>query len=165
MEREERIETTGEEALRIERRDDGRVFLTRDGGAPVPVQVRRSFPWSSPDQFVSLCDDSDHELALIASLDELDAESRLALEEALAPSRFVLDVVGVREIELEFEIRRWEVDTVQGAYVFQTKHEEWPVAMDDGSMLIRDIEGNLFRIADAKEMDARSRKLLWAFLD
>ncbi len=154
-----------ETALRVERRVDGRLWLVRPDRDDVVVRVVRPFPWSSPDQFVSLMNDEDQEEALIRDLCDLDEGSRSVLVTALAQISFVLDVTAVERIDTEFEIRNWCVRTEQGEYRFQTKHDDWPYPLQDGALLLRDLDGNLFRIQNPARLDARSRQLLWAYAD
>jgi hypothetical protein len=114
---------------------------------------------------VSLRDPKGQEVALINDLDQLDDQSRQAVEEALHEVSFVFDIVGIDAIETEFEIRNWKVKTLQGDFTFQTKHDDWPRPMREGGFIIRDIDSNLFRIADPKTMDEKSQKLFWAYTD
>jgi hypothetical protein len=37
--------------------------------------------------------------------------------------------------------------------------------LPDGGLLLRDLAGDLYRLPDKSALDARSRKLLWAFVD
>jgi hypothetical protein len=148
----------------LTRRPDGRLWLTLSEGAH-PVVVRKCFPWTDPGRFISLRDDHNTELALIAEPGELDTESRLVLEEALVEAGFVLEVTGVTAIEEEVEIRHWSVTTRQGPRAFQTRLDDWPHALSGGGLLIRDVAGDLYHVAAPERLDAKSRELLWAFVD
>jgi len=150
--------------LRLEHRADGQLWATRGEDARA-VRVRRAFPWSEPGRFISLRDADDRELALVADPRALDAESRAALEAALEAAGFVFVVSGVTEIEEEVEIRSWRVTTLQGPRAFQTRLDEWPRALPGGGLLIRDVAGDLYRIDDLAALDAKSRELLWAYVD
>ena len=48
---------------------------------------------------------------------------------------------------------------------FQTHLDDWPRALPNGGILIRDVAGDLYRIAPPSQMDRKSRELLWAFVD
>jgi hypothetical protein len=148
----------------LTRRADGRLWLTLCDDAR-PVVVRRCFPWTDPGRFISLRDDRNTELALIADPGELDSESRLVLEEALVEAGFVLEVTGVSAIEEEVEIRHWTVTTQQGPRTFQTRLDDWPHALSGGGLLIRDVAGDLYHVAAPERLDAKSRELLWAYVD
>lgn len=142
----------------------GRLTMLIDG-TPRSVKVRQCFPWSEPRRHFSLRDDDDTELALIGNPADLDVESRLALEQALAEAGFVFEVTRVVEIDEEIEIRHWRVETRQGARIFQTHLDDWPRELPGGGMLVRDVAGDLYHLADPRGMDKGSRDLLWAFVD
>ena len=135
------------------------------GGEAVAVRLRQCFPWSEPHRHLSLRDDDDEEVALVEDPATLPAESRQALEKALAEAGFVLEVTRVLSIDEEVEIRQWQVETKHGPRSFQTHLDDWPRALPKGGLLIRDVAGDLYLLASPGEMDRRSRELLWAFVD
>ena len=143
---------------------DGRLIVMVDG-APVPVRLRQCFPWSEPGLHLSLRDDADREVAIVDDPAELDAESRVAIEQALAEAGFVLEVTRVLDIDEEVEIRQWTVETQQGPRSFQTHLDDWPRVLPNGGLHIRDVAGDLYRLAEPQRMDKHSRELLWAFVD
>ena len=150
-------------ALRTAR--DGRLLLRVPGEPARSVKVVRCFPWSRPMSFISLRNDDDDELAFIADPDSLDEASRAALAEALHAAGFVLAVTRVMEVEEDFEIRRWKVETVQGPRSFQTALDAWPRLTPGGELIIEDVCGDLFSFPAKENLDEKSRRLLWAFTD
>ncbi len=150
--------------LVLRRLGDGRLYARRESLACV-VSVRRCFPWSEPGRFISLRDEDENEFALVRDLHELDADSRLALEGALAEAGLVLEVVRVLKIEEEVEIRDWRVETRQGPRSFQTRLDDWPRQIPGGGILIRDVAGDLYQVSDPASLDKSSRDLLWVFVD
>lgn len=148
----------------IERGADGRLHVHVDG-ATHAVRVRRCFPWTEPGRFISLRTEEDREVALIAEPAALDDASRRVLEDALAEAGFLFDIVAVLDVDEEIELRQWRVRCVQGARTFQTRLDEWPRRLPDGRVLLRDLAGDLYRLPDPRTLDARSRRLLWAFVD
>ncbi len=150
--------------LRLEHRIDGQLWAVK-ANEERAVSVRRCFPWSQPTRFVSLRDKDDTEVALIRQPELLDDASREVLEQALIEAAFVLHVVKIYEVEEEVEIRTWKVDTKQGPRTFQTRLDDWPRELPGGGLLIRDVAGDLYHIADREALDDKSKKLLWAFAD
>jgi len=148
--------------LKLERRTDGQLWAIRADDEQA-VRVRPLFPWSEEDRHVSLRDVGNREFALVGPGDELDAESVRALDEAMRAAGFVLEVSAVLDIEEEIEIRVWHVQTRQGPRTFQTHLDDWPRDVPGGGILIRDVAGDLYHVADPDSMDRRSRELLWAF--
>jgi hypothetical protein len=156
--------STRARSLVLRNTGDGRLIAILNG-EPVTVRVRQCFPWSEPRRHLSLRDDDEQEVALVDDPTMLDAESRQALEQALAEAGFVLEVTRVLEIDEEVEIRQWTVETLHGLRSFQTHLDDWPRALPKGGLLIRDVAGDLYRLAAPHQMDKRSRELLWAFVD
>jgi uncharacterized protein DUF1854 len=158
----EPAEETPTPTLRISA--DGRLVVLVDD-VPVRVRLRQCFPWSEPSLHLSLRDDEDREVAIVDDPDDLDDKSRRAIEQALTEAGFVLEVTRVLDIDEEVEIRQWTVDTRQGRRSFQTHLDDWPRTLPNGGLLIRDVAGDLYRLAEPEKMDAKSRELLWAFVD
>ena len=159
-----RKEPETKEELKLERRADGQLWAAINGAARA-VRVHRCFPWSEPDRFLSLRDSENEEFALVASLDELAPDSRRVLEWALVEAGFVLEVTAITDVDEEVEIRNWKVETRQGPRSFQTRLDDWPMEVPGGGIVIRDVAGDLYHVANPREMDAQSRKWLWAFVD
>ncbi len=157
-------EPGGSEQLKLERRADGQLWADLDGEERA-VRVHRCFPWSEPGRFLSLRDTENEEFALVESVDELCAGSRRVLDEALIEAGFVLEVTGVIDVLEEVEIRIWKVETRQGVRTFQTRLDDWPSQIPGGGIVIKDVAGDLYHIANPDAMDAKSRKWLWAFVD
>jgi hypothetical protein len=144
---------------------DGILRLFKDNKAGVSVKVSQCFPWSLPNRFISIRDEKDNELALINRLEDLDPESKAALESVLAETCFVFEITRIDQLEEDFEIRVWKAMTAKGPRRFQTRLGDFPRHLPDGSLLIRDVGGDLFHIPNPKTLNETSRKLLWSFLD
>jgi hypothetical protein len=150
--------------LRIERRGDGRLCAARSGEL-TPVRPVRCFPWSNPGAYISLRDDEDNEVALVADPARLDGGSRALLEAELAQASFVLHIRRILAVEEELEIRVWKVETREGPRTFQTARDEWPWPLPGGSLLLRDVAGDLYLVPQTAELDPTSRKIFWPFMD
>lgn len=151
-------------ALRLRRDREGSLTMTRDG-QEAQVYPHLCFPWTAPCRYISLRDREKNEKALLENVLELDPESRAALEEVMAEARFVFSITGIHSAQAEFELRVWKVQTQQGERQFQTKLDDWPRPLPDGGLLIRDIGGDLYRVENPHDLDAASRRILWAFMD
>jgi hypothetical protein len=150
--------------LTLEWRADGSLWAVR-GEDEKAVSVRRCFPWTEPTRHLSLRDADEEEFAFVRDPVDLDARSRAALEAALTVAGFVFEITSVLEIEEEVEIRRWRVETRQGPRTFQTRLDDWPRTLPHGGLLIRDLAGDLYHLAEPAALDRQSRDLLWAFVD
>ena len=148
----------------IRRNGDGTLHIIREG-KPVTVMLRPSFPWSASTRFITLCENENIEIYLINRLEDLDDASRQAVEASLAESIFTLEVTAIKKIKKEFDLRLWTVETKQGPRRFQTKLDDWPRNLPDGGMVISDLSGDLYLIANPDELDRKSARLLWSFRD
>lgn len=153
-----------QQELKLERRADGQLWAAQDGDEQA-VRVHRCFPWSEPGRYLSLRDTDNQEFALVRSLEDLEPASRDVLQDAIVEAGFVLEVERITEVDEEIEIRTWKVETRQGSRTFQTRLDDWPMDVPGGGMVIRDVAGDLYHIADPDGLDDRSRKWLWAFVD
>jgi hypothetical protein len=140
----------------------GQLLLHSQGGS-IPVRPVACFPWSEPNNYISLRNEAGTEVGFIHSSAELDHSSRTALEMTLRQTRFVFEVTGIEKVEDEFELRTWSVKTHQGPRSFQTKLDDWPRTLKKGDVIIRDLSGDLYHIKDPTALDAASQKLIFAF--
>ncbi len=160
----EAIRVEGRQGVELWRGEDGQLWA-RSGEGPEAVRPVRCFPWSEPARFVSLRNVEDEEVALVRDLSELKPGSRRALTLSLLEAGFVLEIEAVEEVEEEIEIRTFRVRTGQGRRRFQTLRDDWPQELPSGGLLIRDVAGDLYLVRNPGGLDARSRRLLWAFVD
>lgn len=154
----------GDDRLALKRHPDGRLWAA-NGEEVRTVRVRRCFPWTEPNRYISLRDGEENEFALVRDLSELGRESRQVLESALVDAGFVLEVMRLEAVEEEVEIRNWRVETRQGPRTFQTRLDDWPRELPGGGILIRDVAGDLYHVPDPSRLDKKSRDLLWVFVD
>jgi hypothetical protein len=156
-------------AWQLHRNDEGRLVMLRPHEEPAqqetPIQIAACFPWSHPQQFISLRDDKGHELCLIEALDELEAERRRLVEEELALRNFLPRVLEIKSIADQMEFFHWEVITTAGARSFLTRRHERPRQLRNGQMLIKDICNDIYVVSRSEDMDPKSLKLLWVYLD
>lgn len=149
--------------LRLERRRDGQLWASQ-GTETARVWPLRCFPWSHGSRYVSLRDEEESEFALVRDPNELDADSRRALEQGLAEAGFTLEITAIDRCDEEVEIFSWHVQTRQGARRFQTRRDEWPTSVPGGGYLIRDVAGDLFHVPEPEALDEQSREILWVFV-
>jgi hypothetical protein len=151
--------------FRLRRDDDGTVWFQRGDEKEIRVNLHLCFPWSAPGRYLSLRDENKNELALVEDPAMLDDASSAALKALADDTRFVFTINEIESADPDFELRVWKVTTKEGKRRFQTKLDDWPRPLPDGSLLIRDIAGDLYRVADPESLDPKSRRILWAFMD
>jgi Domain of unknown function (DUF1854) len=142
----------------------GQLLLHSQRGS-ILVRPVACFPWSEPNNYISLRNEAGMEVGFVHSATELDHSSRTALETTLRQTRFVFEITSVESVEDEFELRTWSVKTRQGARCFQTKLDEWPRTLENGTVIIRDLAGDFYQINDPLALDPASQRLVWVFLE
>jgi Domain of unknown function (DUF1854) len=150
--------------LTLEKRRDGRLWALLAQRA-APVKLRRCFPWTFPERYISLQTEENEELALVSDPKDLDAASQAALSQALSEAGFVFVIQRVYSVKEDFELRCFDVETPQGRRAFQTALDAWPRETTDGGLLIQDVAGDVFRIEAPEALDERSRELVWELVD
>ena len=151
--------------IKLQNCASGRITVQNEKKEWVPVNPCPCFPWSEKGQFISLRDDEGNELALIEDVATLRPEDQTRIHEALDAGQFTFEITRIDEIERDFELRVWKVDTNRGKRKLQTMLDDFPQIMDDGKVLITDLAGDLYEIRDRSKLDKASQKKLWAFTD
>ncbi len=151
--------------LPLLRRAEGGRIEARFGEESHLVRISVCFPWSAPDRFISLRDEENKEVALIAEPGSLDAESRAVLEQGLREVNFAFEITRVTMLREEFEIRHWEVECTQGARSFQARKGDWPKSLPPRGLLITDVGGDVYAINDCNDLDRHSQKQLAIYVD
>lgn len=157
----ERLELLDAARLRLWRDEFRRLHLLVDGETEhVDLRPAPVFPVSGVAEYMSFVDDKGRELVLLRDPGELDPESRQVLTEELSRTYFVPRITCIYEIDDAHGSARWEVDTDRGYRVFDVRDREDVRVLASGRILLQDVDGNRFEIADLDELDERSRRLL-----
>ena len=144
--------------------ESGRMRMTVEGDRSyLDVKAVRAFPMSLPDRYVGLLDAAgkDRVIALIVDPERLDADSRATLAEALGRHYFVPEILRIESMKEEFGAVYFDVETDRGPRHFVVKGiRDGMEHTADGELLIKDVDGNRFRIVDWQALDGRSRRFL-----
>jgi Domain of unknown function (DUF1854) len=144
---------------------EGRLVLKREGEPDaVDVRIRRAFPWTEPDSFISVRSKEGKELLLIDALNQLDSRIVQQVRTALGRSSFVPVITKILSIDMRFGYQQWSVETAAGATEFRVQEREDVRFLSEGRFAVKDADGNLYEIPLATSADAGSRKALSAFL-
>lgn len=125
------------------------------------VKLYQAWPLSEPGRHVSLQDEKGEEIVLLESLAGLRPSSREVAEEELRRRYMTARVEAVLDIRTEFGVTYWHVRTDRGErdFVVQSLNESC-VWLEDGHVLIADVDGTRFEIAGMDRMDPESRRWL-----
>ena len=151
--------------IRLTRDAHGRLVLTQaDGTQHTGVVPVRAFPLSDPDGALSLVGTDGHECAWIDRLADLPAGQRALLGEELARRDFAPVIEALLEVSTFTTPSTWTVRTDRGTTTLVLKGEEDIRRLAGTALLVTDSHGVGYRIADARALDKRSRRLLERFL-
>ena len=125
------------------------------------VKVVCAFPVSDPSRAVSVCDEKDEEIGLIADLGQLDSETRALIEEHLARRYVVAVIRRVVTSKERFGTVDWTVETDRGRRRFTTRSlRDGAVTPSPGRYLLTDVDGNRYDVPDLARLDAASQMML-----
>lgn len=150
--------------IRLEHDAFGRlVLILPDGNRFEGLVPVRCYPFSAPDQWVSLCDEHGHEVVCLDDLRRIPEDARRVLTEEIAQREFIPIIHRIESIEPDNEPSTWSVVTDRGPTRFLLQTEDHIRRLGPGA-LIMDVNGIRFHLPDLDRLDAHSRKLLRRYL-
>ncbi len=136
-----------------------RLILRRPGQPDVvDVLVRRAFPWSNPQEHISIRSPEGRELVMVEHLSRVPSPTRELIEQALSSSIFVPRIQRVYGVDVSFGYQRWRVQTDRGETEFRVQEREDIRFLPDGRFSIRDADGNVYEMPRIEELDEASRR-------
>jgi len=129
----------------------------------IRVSPVRAFPLTAPNCAICLVDEKGHEIACIDRIDLLEHAQRSLVEDALRQREFRPTLRSIDDIVAKTTHSEWHVTTDRGARIFCLQDEEQIRLIAGNRAVIVDQEGTRYLIADTRELDPRSRKLLQRF--
>ena len=125
----------------------------------IKIKIVRAAPLSHPRQYISILDAKNEEICMIEDLKQLDLEMQGIAEEELDRRYLTSNILRVISVRHEFGTSYWDVETHRGQreFVVQNVAEsaQW---LGDHRILIVDVDGNRFEIANLKDLDKKSLK-------
>ena len=131
-----------------------------DGSVHAPVEPVRTFPLTQPDQYISLLDAQKNELGLIEDISQLEKADRTLLAEELKKCYFMPKITRIHSLDGQFGVTQWEAQTDSGAVFFDLRSRNDITSLSGGRVLIKDIDGNRYEIANYHQLDPKSIALL-----
>ena len=146
----------------------GRVRLTLDSDRSyLEVTAVRAFPFSDRERYIGLLDANaaNKMVGLIDDPGKLDASSRRILTDALADHYFMPTITRICTMKEQYGAAYFDVETDRGRRHFVSKGlRDGTRDLGNGELLIPDVDGNRYRIADWRQLDPQSRKYLMPVL-
>ena len=152
---------------RIERTDLYLVRLTlKDGTVYENLEPRRLFPYTNHTMFITLLDKGEHEVGFVRDFEEIDDDSRKALEECFAEYYMIPKITRIISCKDEAGALKWIVDTDRGEVMFTIKNRHSDIKYLHASerIIIRDSNDNRYEIENLTMLDKHSNKLLFSYV-
>jgi hypothetical protein len=124
------------------------------------VTIRRAFPWSAPQQFISIRSSDGKELVLIENMSDLPANQRSLIESWLARHSFIPKITRIREVKMDFGYQQWRVETDRGPREFRVQEREDVRFLHDGRFSVKDADGNVYELNALEQLDRESRRAI-----
>ena len=141
--------------------DKNKLTLKRAGHDDVAdVRIRRAFPWSNANQFVSIRSSDGKELMLIEDVAALPPALRQTIESYLGATVLIPRIERIEAIDVRFGFQEWSVKTDRGPVSFRVQEREDIRFLPDGRYAIRDADGNIYELRAMADLDDHSRRAL-----
>ena len=150
----DRVIRTDTYLVRVEGHD-GRIFED--------LEPRRLFPFTAPDRFVTLMNSKEKEEALINDMNELDEESRRAVEECFMEYYLIPEITAILHVEDKAGSFKWKVKTDRGVVEFHIRNRQSDIKQDGDILLMRDSNDNRYRV-DVTKLDPKSTKKILSYI-
>ncbi len=125
------------------------------------VRIARAFPLSDPDRFIGLRDGSDKDIGILETLDGLDADSRLIIDEELSRRYFTPQVTRVNFVSEEFGVVTWEVETTKGQRRFLVRNlKDSSYTLGQSRVMMTDVDGNRYEFPDGRALGSKALQVL-----
>ncbi|MES2460885.1 MAG: DUF1854 domain-containing protein [Armatimonadota bacterium] len=129
------------------------------------VKLYQAAPLSQPGKYLSLQSGKGEEIALVENLADFTPAARAIVEEEIRRRYLTAKIETISEIRTEFGVTYWHVQTDRGPrdFVMQSLSESC-VWLSDTHLLLVDVDGNRFEIADRSALDQGSKTRLASVL-
>jgi hypothetical protein len=153
------------DAFELIEEESGLLTLRRPGNDDAKdVRLRRAFPWSGPDRFISIRSSEGKELLMIDDLSAVEAPLRATIGRWLASNRFIPRIERILSLDSRFGYQQWKVQTDRGEIEFRVQEREDVQFLPDGRFRVKDADGNVYELPKLDELDESSRKVLEGLL-
>lgn len=152
---------------RLERTDLYLVRLTlKDGTVYEDLEPRKLFPFTNQTMYITLLNSEEREVGFVRDLEEIDKDSRKALEECFREYYMIPHITRLIACDDRFGQLKWTVDTDRGEITFtiRNRHSDIKHLWGTNRVVVRDSNDNRYEITDYTAMDSKSTRLLYPYL-
>ena len=142
-----------DKTAKIELTDVYTVRLEFDGQVWEKAELRRMFPISDRDNYISVIDSDEHEIAIIRSYDDLTPDSAAAVKACFNDYYLIPKILKITA----------ETDHGHTSFRIRNRHNDMKV-YDPDRVIIRDSDDNRYEIESLGALDHKSWMLIMSFL-
>lgn len=135
------------------------------------VVILRSFPVTNPDEFLSVREPDSkkqgrgNEIGMIRYMKDFDGETQKLFADELDRRYFTPEIKKINSVKDKFGYLYWDVATTAGNITFVLNNPFSNIrVLEDGRILINDIDGNVFEILEPEKLDSSSLKKIEIYL-
>ena len=135
------------------------------------VVIRRSFPVTAPSEFLSVREPDTRkkgrgsEIGMIRHLDVFDKATVDLINAELDLRYFTPEIKRITAAKEKFGYCYWEADTSAGHVSFVLNNPFGNIRkLEDGRILIADMDGNCFLVPDPEALDRQSYKVIEIYI-
>lgn len=135
------------------------------------VVLRRSFPISAPDEFLSVREPDTKlkgrgsEIGMIRNINIFDKETVALINAELDLRYFTPTITKIISAKEKFGYNYWDVETTAGTVSMVLNNPFSNIrSLEDGRIFISDMDGNCFIIPDAHKLDRQSYKYIEIYI-
>ena len=148
-------------AIRLERREDQPPTLSIAGDLFFNVKIRQAFPLSFESRYITLFDQEDEYLGIVADPEACDEDTSRIIRDEIEWRYFRPRIERVLEMEGRGGTSIFSVETDRGAVKIPMRDlREGMIELSPGRILITDEHGNRYEIPNLDQLDRRSRRLI-----
>jgi len=146
--------------LKLCREPDGSLTATANGRTHANVKVVRAAPLSDPARYLSILEENGDEICLLTDPSDVDEEARCVLSGELERRYLTFAVRRINALDVEAGSSYLDLDTDKGRRDMVLQDADECIRLFGTRLLLVDVDGNRFEIADIHELDRRSAKLI-----
>lgn len=134
---------------------------TADGRLFEKLELRRLFPVSNTENYITLLDSDGNEAAIIRNLKDLDPDSFEVITNSLNDYYLVPYITAILSSSEKYGTLHWKAETTRGIKEFDIRNRNHDIRIySDGCVRIRDSDDNRYVISDYRKLDRHSQSYL-----
>lgn len=135
------------------------------------VVILRAFPITNPNEFLSVREPDSKkmgrgkEIGMIRYMKDFDETSQKLFLEELDRRYFTPQLTKILAVKEKFGYLYWDAETSAGHVTFVLSNPFYNIrVLEDGRIIINDIDGNVFEITEPRKLDPASFKKVEVYL-